>query len=82
MRLNNAVRVRELELSDAVATSMAAANERGAKSSKLYKLKADALSAIAETIEVRILDIGCLDLSRLTLAEYGQPDLPPIPVPV
>lgn len=73
MRLYNAVRVRELELSDAVATSMAAAKERGAKSSEFYKLKADALSAIAETIEVHILNIGCHELSRLALAEYGQP---------
>jgi hypothetical protein len=73
MRLYNAARVRDLESNGDVATSMAAAKERGAKSSEFYKVKADALSLIAESIEIRILDISCHELSRLALVEYGQP---------
>lgn len=73
MRLYRADRVARLECEEEFCLALNDAIERSARSTCLYKLKSDALSDIADCIEIRILDLDCKELATRARDEYGTP---------
>lgn len=65
-------RVQEAESHDDFTGCLVAAKVRSARFADLYKLKADALSLIADGIGIKILELDRQTLTRNTHEEYGM----------